>query len=112
MTKYPWLVLLTMHQKSTLCTGTLVDNDWVHTAAHCIYSGSATGGDQLVAYAFANVSSTNDLEDPLTLESPIASVHIHPGYAPDAFWVYEDGRWWQEWVHDVAMLPYFRFTND
>lgn len=105
---YPWMVTL-YYEDSFTCGGSLISNNWILTAAHCVYedddsSGDATAYDasdfqvtigHLDAYLTTDAASSDDVE-----VYDIASVVIHPDYDEDTI------------DYDIALLeleePYYQ----
>ncbi len=75
------------------CTATLVADDVVLTAAHCIYSGFGPGQGQAVAPDDVQFAVGADVQSPDSVH-PVASVTVHPSYDPNG----------ETAIHDVAVL--------
>lgn len=80
---YPWVVSLQSKDGSHFCGASLLDKQWVLTAAHCVERESADG--MQVVVADYNTSS----EDAGEVKANVEAIYIHQQYGDD---------------HDIALL--------
>ncbi|CAL4069405.1 unnamed protein product, partial [Meganyctiphanes norvegica] len=81
--KYPWMVGIYSYSWSDqyYCGGTIVNNLFILSAAHCFYSGGPQiPSDILMSIGDHNQDSTSDDIDGITIKVSVERVHIHPYY--------------------------------
>ena len=79
---YPWMVALTYNVNADLvqrqfCGGTVIADQWVLTAAHCLFDRN---GDTVSADAFKVAINAANLNDEDVPELTVANLFIHPSY--------------------------------
>jgi MYXO-CTERM domain-containing protein len=90
---FPTVVALENGAGDWFCTGTLVDKDWVLTAAHCV-EGEQPGTLE-VRFDDDDVNDTTG-----GTAVPVAEVHSHPSFD------------WEAWDNDIAMLKLATSVTD
>lgn len=80
-TQAPWQVALFMtnaqNQTGYICSGTLIDAQWVLTAAHCV-SDSNSGIGRIVYYAVAGITDLDDIDNARVAR--VGQITVHPDY--------------------------------
>jgi len=79
---YPWMVALAYNVDADLvqrqfCGGSIIADQWVLTAAHCLYGRS---GAPIRTDAFKVAINVTNLNDPNVPELDVANIYIHPAY--------------------------------
>ncbi|MEM9733294.1 MAG: serine protease [Pseudomonadota bacterium] len=91
---WPWQVALmkTNADRTKLgqfCGGTLIQDTWVLTAAHCVLKASGKGKDRKLTMVnpadLRILVGTNRLANGRGDLVPVAAIHAHPGYNPRGF---------------------------
>jgi len=80
---YPWVVSLQSKDGSHFCGASLLDKQWVLTAAHCVERESADGMQVVVA------DYNTNSEDAGEVKANVEAIYIHKDYGDD---------------HDIALL--------
>jgi secreted trypsin-like serine protease len=74
----PWIVSLKNSATGNhFCGGTLIADQWVLTAAHCLFN---SGKIKLASQLTATVGEYDLNSDPVTPASGIQQIYIHPDY--------------------------------
>lgn len=74
---YPWVVSLQSKEGSHFCGASLIDKQWVLTAAHCVEEESAAG-IQVVAAEY-----NTKKEDAAEVKAGVEAIYIHQQYGDD-----------------------------
>jgi len=79
---YPWMAALTYNADAELvqrqfCGGSVIADQWVLTAAHCLFDSSGT---QVPTNAFKVAINATNLNDTGVPELDVANIYIHPEY--------------------------------
>ena len=90
--EYPTVVALEDSPSNWFCTGTLITDTWVLTAAHCV-DGATTMPS--VRFDDPDVSDTTG-----GIVAAVAEVHEHPGFD------------WEAWDNDLALLKLAQPVTD
>ncbi|XP_073988611.1 trypsin-1-like isoform X2 [Rhodnius prolixus] len=85
--EFPWIVSIT-RRGGHFCGGTLLNNKWVLTAAHCL----CTGNDVLGAAELKVTVGGHDLRESRGRNIPVANLLVHPDYICSRY------------VNDIALL--------
>jgi len=78
--EYPWMALLRLASSASyrfFCGGSLINNGWVVTAAHCIYPGLSASSLQI---RLGEHDRYTESESDITLTVGVSSLHRHPNY--------------------------------
>ncbi|CAK8695093.1 unnamed protein product [Clavelina lepadiformis] len=87
---WPWMVYVLI-DSSFICGGTLIDENWVITAAHCFRS---TGINSTVETFFGRLNpSATKREEPHVQQRTVTQIILHPDWEKDRFP-----------YHDIALL--------
>lgn len=90
---FPTVVDLENGPGNWFCTGTLIDKDWVLTAAHCVAGETATS----VKIRFDD-NNINDTSGGRVVT--VAEIHAHPGFVDTA------------WDNDIALIKLSQSVTD
>jgi uncharacterized protein (TIGR03382 family) len=90
--EFPTVVALEDSPSNWFCTGTLITDSWVLTAAHCVDGAMAMPS---VRFDDADVNDTTG-----GIVAAVAEVHEHPGFD------------WNLWDNDVALLKLAQPVTD
>jgi secreted trypsin-like serine protease len=78
---FPWVVALitdpTSPQQSYYCAGTIVDANWILTAAACAISSAQTTSERFILVGTSNLSSSRRIVE-------VERIFLHPSYRPDS----------------------------
>lgn len=83
--EWPWQtrVFITVGGGTFACGGSLIDEDWVLTAAHCVVDGSQTAAPSgvIVVLGEHDTASTDGFEQ----QKSVSQVIVHPNYSGNGF---------------------------
>lgn len=91
--EFPSVVALENSASKWFCTGTLIDKDWILTAAHCVEGETAAGTE--IRFDDTNVNDTTGGK-----VVKVAEIHANPGY---------DGV---AWDNDIALIKLATSVTD
>jgi len=77
-TEYPWVASLKYNSGLHFCGGSLIDQQWILTAAHCVIDATAS-------QFTATIGEYDLASDPVTSSSEIQEIIIHPDYNSSTF---------------------------
>ena len=92
-TEFPTVVDLEHTPGDWFCTGTLIDKDWVLTAAHCVEGESATA-----LHIRFDDNNINDTAGGKVVA--VSAIHAHPGFNEQA------------WDNDIAVIKLAQSVTD
>lgn len=77
--EYPWQVAITSAIGSRpYCGGSIISNQWIITAAHCVYGATPSGSNIIIGEHDWSITS----ETSVTQRLSIAQIIVHPSYSP------------------------------
>jgi len=82
---WPWQVVWCQKSSSgggcsLMCGGSVIDNNWVVTAGHCVYGNTGRPGNFAVKVGVFDESSSTETGESVI---NVKSIHLHPQYRPN-----------------------------
>jgi hypothetical protein len=102
--QYPFIISLRTIFNSHTCGGSLIANNWVVTAAHCVYNSSPS--------SYSVVAGINQLNSNSGVQVGVAEIIVHPNYNQNLIITIHNAEfgscprseWSQSWAWPVPPL--------